>query len=286
MQILTTRECAALIYLLLMFFYCISRKNIRNSISKVISSAFVPILILPVVIMLAYAISIAYIMNRILTWEWVYLKDILIWVIITGISECFNAIYAKTNDHYFRNMIFRNFKSTAFVSFFINTYTFSFVTELIIQPILFILQIFNALSKKEDKFKPIYQLTNYILGFIGFFVLFFTLKVAFNSINETNYSVVFIEFILPVVLSFLFMPIAYLLAVYDKYKKLFLRMDYNKLITKEDKKKNKKLVQNLCRLSLKRISCFLDFYTSKIIMFIDESTFIEFLNEFCIKYPN
>ena len=105
-----------------------SSNEVRSKIIILIKSALSPKLVKAVFVFLIYASIFVLIFALTSIWKWIYLKDILIWVIFAGIPLCFKSTTTNLSAGYFRNIVFDQFKFVVFVEFIINSFTFKQVT--------------------------------------------------------------------------------------------------------------------------------------------------------------
>lgn len=189
-------------------------------------------------------------------WKWIYLKDTIIWVLFVGVPVCFKATDRRIENHYFRNMVISNLKFSVLVEFFLNTFTFSLVTELILQAILIFLTLLQTVSETEDKYYDVKKFLDVVLAVIGIVLFYKTFQTALYFYPEYDVEEWVISLLIPLVFSLLYVPAAYLLAVYSRYQLLFIHMRF-----KEDENwkiivRNRIITFYLCKLSIKNIAEF------------------------------
>ncbi len=148
LKIFSTREIAISIYIVLFIVYAFSKSNIRKELKNVIKCALTKKLVVPFIVLIIYAVIIVWILQLFSFWKWIYLKDVIIWVLFVGVPLCFNAVEHKIEKQYFSKAIVDNIKFTVLVEYIVSTFTFSLVGELILQPIIFILSMMSVLAEK------------------------------------------------------------------------------------------------------------------------------------------
>ena len=278
MWIFTTREVSVIIYSIVFLIYVLIKKG-KSIFLPVIKAVCHIKLIVPFIFIVAMAIIFVWICKLLPFWNWIYVKDITFWVLFVGSPTCFNSVANKLEDHYFRNILIDNFKFTALVEFITGTFTFPLAVELILQPILLFFTLLQLMAGK-DEYRSIKKLIGAIVAIVGFSVLAFTVKAAIDAIGNTQFIDIAIGFILPIVLSVLYLPIAYCFAVYSKYEILFLRMSFKEPQSKKVKLMNRIKVIRLCGLSYKRICKFFHEYIPKMYIKMSNSEFDSVINDF------
>lgn len=224
MGVFSTREIVIGVYLLVFIIYVISNKKTRPAAMKLIKSACTKKIVIPFLLMIIYAGLFVCILTFFEFWNWIYIKEITIWVLFAGIPMCFNAVSKHIDKHYFRNMVKDNFKLTALIEFFTGTFTFNIIVELLLQPIIVFTVLLHTIASLKNEHKKVEKFMSGVISLIGIIVLAFTFKTAIDSIGSVEGIDIIVGFCLPINLSILYVPVAYFLAVYAKYELLFIRM--------------------------------------------------------------
>lgn len=280
MWIFSTREFTTLTYLIIIVISVFASKKIRPSAISVIKAACAKKLIIPFFIMLIYATLFVFVLSFVPFWNWIYLKDIFIWVLFAGVPVCFNAINKATESHYFRNIILDNLKFAAIVEFFTGTFTFSLLVEFILQPVLLFFILLQMISNTKDEYKQVRTLMNWIVSIIGFIILGFTIKEAISSYNSLNALDIVVCFVLPIALSAFYLLFAYGFAIYAKYEMLFIRMGFKEPDDKKTRCRHRRKVVLLCGLSYSKICKFEKEYMHRMYVTMKESDFESIITDF------
>jgi len=278
MGIFTTREIALFIYAVIFLMYILLHKKGKSIIEPVVKSALHIKLIIPFLLILLFATIFVYVCTFLPFWDWIYTKDIVFWVVFTGVPVCFNATGRKIEDNYFRNILIDNLKFTAFTEFITGTFTFNIVIELILQPVLLLFTILQVTAKDKDE--KVKKFIDSLIGITGIVIIILTIKSIIDSVDDIQYVDILVGLILPLVLSVLYLPVAYFFAVYAKYELLFLRMSF-----REEKNIKQKIIHrfkvfSVCKFSYKKVCKFLYEYTQKIYVTMSENDFDNIINDF------
>lgn len=280
MGIFSTREIVTIVYLSVLVICIFASPRIRPSVLGVIKAACSKKLVIPFLIMMIYAVLILHTFTYFSFWDWVYLKDVIIWLLFAGVPVCFNAVSRKIEDHYFRNMVIDNVKYAALVEFFTGTFTFNILTEFIIQPILMLFLLLQAVSETKDEYKQIKSLMNWIVPIAGFVILGFTIKNVINSITDSDVISILVSFCIPIVLSLFYLPFACFFAVYAKYETLFTRMKFRDTNDKKLIFKHRIFIISTCMLSYRKIHKFAKIYLNRMYKNMTEAEFNSLIKEF------
>jgi hypothetical protein len=182
------------------------------------------------------------------------LKDSIEWLLFTGILICFNTITANKDEKFFRTIIKENIILIIILEFIINTYTFPLLVELLLIPLLTIIILSGEVAKTNPKHKPVEKLMNNLQIILGMIILFSVIyKTIADFANFWNISTLK-SFLLPPILTILFLPFTYLVVLYSRYELLFLRLNIGEKKSEELKNYAKKKVLKCCFLSLNKVN--------------------------------
>ena len=283
-ELFSTREVASIIYLLLIFFVLLLRTKDITLFTNVIKSLLKKALIIPMLCLFVYAALIVFGLQFIPLWDWLLIKDIVIWVLFVATPICFKAaVNRKKNQYPFKRMVIDNFVWSAILEFFVGAFTFSFVAEMFVVPVFSFLVLLQNYDRKNEKLKDIHKLLDGISVIAGLVLLVFTIDTAIDVIKQDGVIDVLVSFCIPIVFSMAFLPVVYALAVRGKYHDLFVRMNIRNKGDDCELKIKKKAVARACGLSYKRLCQFEEMYYSKYIPTIssgnDDEIFLAFVKK-------
>jgi len=281
--IFSTRECATIIYVILFFAFFLFKSSVRSSILTVLKCALSPKLVKAAIFLILYAsiFVIAFALTPL--WKWVYLKDFIFWVAFAGFPLCFNAVTANLDSGYFRNMISAQLKFMVIVEFIISSYTFSLIAELILVLFTTFIALIDAFAETKDEYKVVKRITSFILAIIGISTLILSINQLIVSIADINAIDMLISFLIPVVFLFLFIPAAYLFAVYARYDSLFMRMSFKEPKNKKTIRWHHWEVFKICKLSYKRIDLFNQSFMIKMYISMSDDSYRALISDFRTK---
>ncbi len=280
LDIFSTRELALGIYLLLGIVYCLAEPKCRSSVCDLIKCACGKKLSIPFLILLLYAGVFVCVLTICPFWKWIYIKDIILWVLFAGIPVCYGAANKTVDKEYFLSIIFNNFKFAIIVEFIINTFTFSLPTEMVLQLGLLALYLFQFTAEKKPEFKSAKRVIDALIIIVGIVMLYFTIKQAMATYAEHGVIDYLVAFFTPIVFSFLYTPAAYFMAIYASYDTLFFRMSCKEVKDKKLRRKHRLLIVRACGLSYRKIRKFLNEYVKRMYVSIPEADFLKLIDDF------
>lgn len=263
-NIFTTREIAVAIIFAIIFIWLFSKKDCRKGFANLLQACCKKVLLIPFALLLVYGALITYGISKLSLWNWIYLKDILLWIVFVGVPVCFNATKKKLEDHYFRNMVMDNLKWTAILEFIMGSFTFSLVGELILQLFLGMLILLQA-SCKEEKYAQLKKFIDWLLVITGIVLIGFTVKVAITEFAKFGLVDSLVSLFIPLVFSVFYLPVAYCLAIYSKYNTLYVRMTIRNMDDPKMLRRRKVFVFICCGFSRTRLLEVDKFYTQYIV---------------------
>ena len=119
MGILSTREWATVIWAFIFFVYAMVHRQIREAFWKVVKIFFGKKLRILWGIILLYVLGITLIFYHLPFWDNVYIKDIIVWFLFSGLIYCMNAVSQEADEEYIRKVLneHRSLKLEGFPTF-------------------------------------------------------------------------------------------------------------------------------------------------------------------------
>lgn len=286
MNVLTTREWATVLWGIVFMVFLLPHKDIRESLINVIKTFFDEKLRVLWEIIFLYVLIITVIFSCFPFWNSLYVKDILIWFIFSGLIFCANAVSGEADEGYIRKNLKENLKITIFAEYFISTFTFNIWIELVILPIIVVTVLMDVIAEGDKKYQAVHKLLQAILTIIGLCILFGTIKVGVQEYKQLDVLDTFISFMIPIVYLFLIVPLEYGLELYSKYESLFIRLSFKESANDKIQKFHRWQIVRICKLSVYRVLLFKRKYCGRMYSRMSEDEFLNLLEEFkreCFK---
>lgn len=219
---LNTREMAIIILLFAFLIGISFIKGVRKAAKDIIKIFFSIKLIIPFISMLLYIFLILFVLYYIGFLNINLTKDIVFWFVIVAIPLFFTANKVRENKNFFKNEAMEYIKLTTIFGFLINFYTFNLFIEIILQLSLFIIILFISFSKTDKKYKSVEAFFNIIFLIVFVYLVIFFINSFLINFNELININTGISYILPAVLTILFLPFVYMLALYMRYELFYV----------------------------------------------------------------
>lgn len=280
MSILSTREWATLIWGCIFMLYVLCHREIRKSLWNVIVIFFDKKLRILWEIILLYVLTITMVFCYLPIWENIYIKDIIIWFLFSGLIYCMNAVSSEADETYIKKILKDNLKFTMILEFFMSTFTFNIWIELAIIPVITIITVMNVIAERKEEYKNVHKSLDSVLAIAGFWIFYETIKIGINEYKQLNIINTLVSFIIPIAYLILIIPLEYALELYSKYELLFLRMTFKEEKDKKTKIRHRVAVICSCRISVRRVLLFQREYMGRMYVKMKDNEFEKLIREF------
>ena len=280
MSILSTREWATLIWGCIFMLYVLCHREIRKSLWNVIVIFFDKKLRILWEIILLYVLTITMVFCYLPIWENIYIKDMIIWFLFSGLIYCMNAVSSEADETYIKKILKDNLKFTMILEFFMSTFTFNIWIELAIIPVITIITVMNVIAERKEEYKSVHKLLDSILAIAGFWIFYETIKIGINEYKQLNIINTLVSFMIPIVYLILIIPLEYILELYSKYEVLFLRMTFKEEKDKRIRLHHRTAIFRECNFSVRKILLFQREYMIQMYALMKEDEFNQLMQKF------
>lgn len=260
MDIFSTRELATAfwtgIILVAVGMAIVTNKKARKSFIEVLKCFFGRKIRMLWEIYFLYIGIITFLFSRLPIWESIYLKDIIIWTLFSGLTICINAVAGEADEKYILKVLKDNIRFTMVTELLLSTFTFSFWVELIIIPITTVIVLFDTVAEHKSDAIAVHKLLQDVMAFAGLCVILQTVRVGILEYRELNVINTLVSFFIPIVYLLLVTPLEYAFELYSKYEMLFIQMHFKEPSDKMVQRKRHLKVIKVCGLAVKRIMLF------------------------------
>lgn len=221
-----SRQIALIIWIFVIFFWAMKNTNVRDTLKALIKTFLKKPILMSILSMVSYILIMVLSLYKIDIWDNSQLNATLIWSITSALSIFFKLNKINEDKMFFKKAIIENFKLTVLIDFIINLNVFSLWFELIFIPCSFVLGAMIAISSRDEKHKLVEKLLNGVVIFLGFSLIVYSLWQVYSHFDEFFTLQKLRDFTIPILLSILYLPFVYLLALYSAYEELFIRLQF------------------------------------------------------------
>lgn len=225
-NLLDNREKAIVIWLLIFVIWvsyvALFKRDVRSSLVAVLKALLQKKIIMVLGAMLSYVGLTIFVLRKMHFWDISLLVDTVFWVFGTGFVLMFNM--SSREQQYFKNILLDNLKLVLILEFVVNLYTFNLWVELIIIPVMTLIACMSIVAGAQKEYVAVKKLMDVIMGLFGLHLIGFAVSNIFANfrafVTLDNLRV----FLLPILLTTLFLPFIYILVLYMTYESMFVRL--------------------------------------------------------------
>lgn len=221
------REISLAIWLFILLVVFLAKEEIRSSALNVIKVFFGKKIFTIYLSMTAYVILLIYFLYEINFWNSTLLKETIFWYLGVAFVSLVNANKVNQDEKYFQKISKDNLKLIVILEFITSLYSFSLVVELFLVPLLLLIALLSAYTEVYKKeYYQVKKVVDTIFSLIGLLILIFAFYKIITDFKSLANTANLTSFLLPPILTFLFIPFIYLFALLMSYETFFVRLDF------------------------------------------------------------
>ena len=226
MDIFNNREIAVGIWILIFSGYAASHSSVRAAIPGLLRCFFSLQFLTLLALMIGYIVLIVFGLSSAKFWDMSQLKNTIFWSLTVAFVSMFHFSKITEDGHYFINTVKDNFKLVVILEFVIAFHTFSLYVELLIVPVASVLVAMQIFVEAEKEHSSLAILVEKLLTIFGGALITYAGYMLVTEPKSFFQAGVLTDFTLPIVLTLLFLPFLYMLALYACYENAFLRINF------------------------------------------------------------
>lgn len=222
------REVAAAIWLATLFILGLCWKVTRKGAADVLRALFKLNLLIPLLLSFLPAALVVLVLAYLGWWDSSVLKETIYWFIGTGLAMFGGFTHVQRMSALLKKTAKEALALAIIIEFFVGFYVFPLWVELLLLPFT-TLVILTATVAKYQKTKGIEVTRKFLDGLMVGIGLVVLLSATIEFVHDPRVLFTYknVElFLLPITLSFAYIPSVYLIALYSKYELVFNRINY------------------------------------------------------------
>jgi hypothetical protein len=221
---LSSREKASILWVGIFLIWMLSKKGIRGSLSRVLVPFFNKKLLLLYFFMIAYVGIELFLCSKIHLLDISLTKDVIFWILGTAFILLIDSNKVNGGEKYFRKKVFDSLKLVLLLEFIMNFYTFNILVEIVLVPGIFILVVMSTVAGAKDELLPAKKIIDFILAVVGVGIVIYVIANLASNFNELVTFNSVRTFIFPLILTIMYLPFIYFVALIMAYELLFVRL--------------------------------------------------------------
>lgn len=226
MDILNNREIAYLFWGSIILLWFLKTDKRQDLLAHLFVTAFSKPLLKIYAAMFSYIAVLVYSLHEIGVWEISQTKSTVVWSFSVALIAVFRIRSIKENPHYFKQSLGDSLSLIVVLEFVMTFYSFNLIAELIFLPVMAFLGGMKALSERDEKYKVVDKLLDGIFIIFAILMLIYAAHNIIIGLSEFFAAETLTDFLTPIVLSVLYLPFIYALAVYESYERRFATIKF------------------------------------------------------------
>lgn len=231
MDILSTREWAILIWVLLLaisyYNFSPEKEELKEPFKKLLRTLFARQIVSVFVLMSIYVGLMVYFLEQVGVWDSAQFKTTIIWYFSVASLSLFRLNHYEESPHRLSGLVADNFRLVSIIEYLVSTYTFHLAVEIMLVPVLFVLVMVVAIAEAKPELKAAHTVLNGLLDAIAVAIFCATLYLMFGDIGRIASSDGVMDFIVPSVLTALYVPFVAFMVVYSTYQNVLIKLRYS-----------------------------------------------------------
>lgn len=243
---LNNRETAFAILISAFIVVLVFIKDTRHSIGRVIKTFF------GWKIQLIFISQVIYALWEIGFWNKLLLKDSILWLFGVAFLFVFRFLEGVKFD-FFKKILLDSLKWTVLIEYVANLYVFSLPIELVIVFMMILMGAMKPIAERDKKYKDVNSCLTWSIAILAIGTISFSVIKTFIHFNEFFSVANMKNIVLSPLLTILYLPLLYLIALLIQYETLFVRIECM-FADKTKVKRIKKAIKQSAGLSISRLN--------------------------------
>ncbi len=251
-DIFNTREIAIVVWVMALIIFFIPLRVIRKSSYSIFKALFDYKILILFIFMIGYISIVVSILSVFGWWSASLLKETIVWIFMTAFVLVINSVNVKKQKDLFQNAIIDSFKIIVIIQFIADSYTFSFVVEFLLVPIVFLMALLEIFTRDREEYRNVNRVMIFLLMIFGILVIMNSINFIIIDPNRFRTCENVNKFWLPIKLTILYLPFVYMVSLISNYEVLFFRLKIGENKSKKVIRYAKYRILLYCKLSFRR----------------------------------
>lgn len=230
MEVLNNRELAIVIWLIPISIYIFSSakmKDVKKSFGSLVSAFFVRQIISVLVLMIIYMGIIVYALSYVELWNTEQIKNTIFWCASVGFMSLLKLDSIKKDKSFIKHSVISNLKLLVIIQFIVGVYSFPLVVEVFLVPALVLIGGMTAIVDSDKQYTKVKFLLEYLLFAFALIVIIYTIYMLNTNFGEITKEKTLYDFIVPPLLTILYLPFIFFMVVYSTYEQVAARIGFS-----------------------------------------------------------
>ena len=220
--VFNTREQAYLFRGMPILIWLLSSKNMRKSMGGVVKTFFCRQFIYIYLIALAYISCSIFLLHGIKIWDKSLIKDTIMWFLFVALPLMFQSGKINSFQKFIKEIIAPLIAFSIIFEYIFGLYTFALWIEVLMVPALVMLGGMLAVRERKSEYAQVNKLLKGTQSFLGLIAILFIAIHLVQHYQEYANRTVLNQFLMPLFLSLLFLPLLYGIVMFVHYETAFV----------------------------------------------------------------
>ena len=219
---LSTREQALLILITIFICCLLASAGLRAHIPPILRTSLRPAILLPLLLMLAYASFEVWIGFQLRWWSPIFAKETVVWTVASGAVLLYKGIlHANHEPRFFHKTASATIAPTVFLTFFMSLTTFGLLAELALQLFLILVTMLStfAHASSDQEHHAVGKLCDGLISLVVLSWFMYTAIHVQSIWHQLDVHLLTQKLFLPMWLTLGLLPFIYVLSVYVAYQR-------------------------------------------------------------------
>lgn len=221
-EVFNTREQAYLFWGILLLIWLLSSKKMRKSMGAVVKAFFCRQFVYIYLIALVYTSCAILLLHRLKIWDGSLIKDTIMWFLFVALPLMFQSGKIDSFKKFLKEIVGPLIAFSIIFEYIFGLYTFALWIEVLMVPALVMLGGMLAVSERKSEYVQVNKLLKGTQSFSGLIAILFIVIHLVQRYQEYVNRTVLMQFLMPLFLSLLFLPLLYGIAMFVHYETAFV----------------------------------------------------------------
>ena len=222
-----SREIANLIWGLIILLILLCSGTIRKSIIGIVKSLFNKHFAYGYIIAIHYILVCIWILYKIKVWDLSLIKDTIMWGLFVALPLMFKAVKTDIFKKFTKEIIKPLIAFSVIFEYIYGLYTFDWRIELLLIPLGIVIGGMLAYNENKREHRNTYNLLKWISTFLGLISFAFITAHFYNHYIDYINRLILMQFLVPLFLSLMFLPLLYSISMYTQYENSFISLKWH-----------------------------------------------------------
>lgn len=223
---LTNREISLLFWGGLFVAWALSVPGVRKGLGPMLRSLLTPVISVPIVMMIGYVAGIVVTLYRIGLWTPADTKDTILWGIGFAAVTFFETPQITRDPSRLKTVVVELFGLAVVIEFMIDHFVMRLWLELLLVPFAVMVTVLLVVAERSEEHARVARVLQIMQGILGLSLAVFVISQLVSRFSEVASVDTVKDFALPIILSVLFVPFLYLMALYAGYDEVLRRLGW------------------------------------------------------------